>query len=85
MSSPLHDTVRDFILHNFLFTDDPATVAFGDSLLDKGIVDSTGMLEVILFLEERFGMKVQDEDMIPENFGSIDRLVAFIQNSHGAT
>ena len=43
-----------------------------------GIIDSTGILEVIFFLEENFGIKVEDEEMVPENLDSIDNLVAFV-------
>lgn len=77
---PLREILRGFILENFLFTDDLSAVGYGDSLLGKGIVDSTGMLEVILFIEERFGVTIRDEEMIPENLDSIDRLVAFIKS-----
>ncbi len=49
------------------------------SLLEAGIIDSTGVLEIILFIEETFGFKVKDEEMLPENLDSIDNLVAFVQ------
>ena len=48
------------------------------SFLEKGILDSTGILEVIYFIEEEFGMSVDDEEMIPENLDSVDNIVAFI-------
>ncbi len=47
--------------------------------MEKGIIDSTGILEVITFIEEDFGIKVKDEEMIPENLDSINNLAAFIQ------
>ena len=49
------------------------------SLLDAGVVDSTGILEVIMFVEEAFGIEVPDEDIVPENFDSIDRMTAYIE------
>ena len=70
--------VRDYILENYLFTDDQSALNNGDSFLETGILDSTGILEVIYFIEEDFGIKVEDEEMIPENLDSVDRIVAFI-------
>lgn len=61
-----------------MFTDDDGALKNNDSFLDMGIIDSTGILEVIFFLEESFGIKVEDEEMVPENLDSIDNLVAFI-------
>ncbi|HFQ14340.1 MAG TPA: acyl carrier protein [Gammaproteobacteria bacterium] len=71
--------VRDFILENFLFTDDASALADDDSFLQKGIVDSTGMLEIIYFLEDDFGIKVEDDEMIPENLDSVNNIVAFVR------
>lgn len=70
--------VRDYILQNFLFTDDQSAIADGDSFLTKGIVDSTGMLEIIYFLEDEYGIKIEDEEMVPENLDSVDNIVAFV-------
>ena len=78
MSEELIVTIRDYILQNFLFTDDASAIALDDSLLDNGIVDSTGMMEIITFLEADLGIKVADEDMTPENLGSINRLAAYV-------
>jgi len=66
------------MLENYLFTDDPSALADGDSFLDKGIIDSTGILEVIMFLEEEFGIKVEDEEMVPENLDSVANIAAYI-------
>lgn len=71
--------LRTFILENYLFTDDQSALADGDSFLEKGILDSTGIMEVVFFIEEQFGIKVEDEEMIPQNLDSIDHLVAFIE------
>lgn len=76
--------VRDYILENYLFTDDQSALNNGDSFLDKGILDSTGILEVIYFIEEDFGIKVEDEEMIPENLDSVDRIVAFVDRKQAA-
>ena len=74
----IEQQLREYILENFLFTDDQSILNNGDSFLVKGILDSTGILEVIYFLEDEFGIKVEDEEMIPENLDSINNLVAFV-------
>jgi acyl carrier protein len=78
MSSDLHNQVRGFILENYLFTDDDSALGFDESLLDRGIVDSTGMLEIIMFIEDELGVTVEDEEMIPENLDSVNRIAAFV-------
>lgn len=70
--------LRNYILQNFLFTDDDSVLSNSDSFLEKGIIDSTGILELITFIEEEIDIKVEDEEMVPENLDSIDNLVAFI-------
>ncbi|HLS80119.1 MAG TPA: acyl carrier protein, partial [Steroidobacter sp.] len=79
MADALRTQIRDFILQNYLFTDDASALALDDSLLERGIVDSTGMLEVIFFIEEQFGVKVKDEEMIPENLDSVNKIAAFVE------
>ena len=74
----IEQQLREYILENFLFTDDQSILNNGDSFLVKGILDSTGILEVIYFLEDEFSIKVEDEEMIPENLDSINNLVAFV-------
>jgi acyl carrier protein len=78
MTSELHKQVQRFILENYLFTDDESALGPDDSLLDRGIVDSTGMLEIIMFIEEELGVTVEDEEMIPENLDSVNRIAAFV-------
>ncbi|MEW8505322.1 MAG: acyl carrier protein [Candidatus Thiodiazotropha sp.] len=71
-------TIRNYILENYLFTDDQSALNSTDSFLDKGILDSTGILEVIYFLEDEFGIKVEDTEMVPENLDSVNNIVSFI-------
>lgn len=78
MTSELQKQVRNFILENYLFTDDESVLGLDESLLERGIVDSTGMLEIIMFIEEELGVTVADEDMIPENLDSVNRIAAFV-------
>ncbi|MCW8193299.1 acyl carrier protein [Proteobacteria bacterium 005FR1] len=72
------DKLRSFILENYLFSDDQALLADRDSFLDKGILDSTGILELIFFLEEEFGIQVAEGDMVPENLDSVDNLLRYL-------
>lgn len=70
--------IREFILSNYLFTSDPSALANDDSFLKKGIIDSTGILEVIQFLSDEFGIDIKDSEMVPENLDSVNNLVAFV-------
>jgi acyl carrier protein len=80
MSDATRDRIRRFLAENYLFTDDPAQLGLDDSLLGRGIVDSTGMLEVILFIEEQWGIKVADHDMVPDNLDSVNRIAAYVES-----
>lgn len=77
--------IRDYVLENYLFTDDETALANDTSFLDEGIIDSTGILEVIAFIEEEFGVKVLDEEMIPENLDSVDNIVQFVSRKTGGS
>ena len=70
--------LRQFITDNFLFGKDTVGFADDDSFLAKGIIDSTGVLELIAFLEERYGIKVQDHDLVPTNLDSINNVARFV-------
>jgi len=82
---PGHDTasealkarVREFILNTFYVADRHA-LADDTSLLEAGLVDSTGVLEIIQFLETSFGIHVEDQEILPENLDSIEHLVAYV-------
>lgn len=74
----VENKIRTYILENYLFTDDQNMLGSDDSFLQKNILDSTGMLEVIYFLEDEFGIKVQDDEMIPDNLDSVNRISAFL-------
>lgn len=70
--------IADFIVSNFLFGDAGKRPADGDSLIDAGIVDSTGILELIEFAESKYGISIDERETIPENLGSIANLADFI-------
>jgi acyl carrier protein len=74
----MQQQIRSFILTSFLFTDDESKLKNHDSLLEQGIMDSTGVLELVGFLESQFGIKVADDELVPENLDSVDRIVAFV-------
>ncbi len=80
MSDSLRDRIQKFILENYLFTSDRSALGLDDSLLNRGIVDSTGMLEIIMFIEEQLGVTVKDEDMVPENLDSVSRIATFVES-----
>ena len=74
----VNEEVRDYILKNYLFSTDPSALDDGVSLMQTGVIDSTGVLELILFLQEKFGIVVADEEMVPENLDSVWNIVAFV-------
>lgn len=71
--------VRDFINENFLFGQGVDTLANDDSFLENGIIDSTGVLELVAFLEQTYPVTILDEELIPDNLDSINNLVRFIE------
>jgi len=80
----IKDAVRQFIVTNF-YVADPAALADETSLLDQAIIDSTGVLEVIGFVEQEFGITVEDAEMLPENLDSIARISAFVARKKGGS
>lgn len=76
--------VRGYIAENFLFASDAGELPNDGSFLDMGIIDSTGVLEIIFFIEEEFGIKVQDHEMLPENLDSVNNIVRFVEARQNA-
>ncbi len=70
-------SLRQFIKENLLFGQDLA-MADHDSFMELGIVDSTGVLELVAFIEDRYQVAIEDEELLPENLDSIENLVRFI-------
>lgn len=79
----VENEIRNFIVENFLFGNREKTPADDDSFLQKGLIDSTGILEVISFIEEKFGIGVEDDELVPENLDSIRCLADFIGRKRG--
>ena len=69
--------IRDFIVENFLFGNDNG-LKDDTSFLDEGIMDSTGALELVTFLEQNFSITVEDEELVPENLDSINNVVTYL-------
>ena len=76
--------IRKFVIENFLFEDN-GSLNEDTSFLENGIIDSTGVLELIEFIERSFDIKVEDDEIIPENFDSISRVAAFVRGKMGVS
>jgi acyl carrier protein len=87
MSTPsaehIRTTLREFILSNFLFTDDQTALNDADSFQDTRIIDSMGMIQVIQFIEAEYRIKVLDAEMVPEKLDSVERLTRFVLGKQG--
>jgi acyl carrier protein len=70
--------VRNFIVEKFLFEDD-GSLSNADSFLENGVIDSTGVLELVAFLEETFGFQMEDDEVVPENLDSIRSASSFVE------
>jgi acyl carrier protein len=74
----LRNEIRQFVQDELLMGDATAMLEEDQSFLESGTIDSTGVLEVVMFLEQTFGMKVLDRELIPENLDSVERLVHYV-------
>lgn len=79
----LNQEIKQFILRNYLFTDDEAVLSSDESLMQKGVIDSTGILELVNHIEDTYQVKVADEEMVPENLDSVTNIVNFIGRKRG--
>jgi len=80
----VEDAIRRFIEENLSFADNGLPLSDDDSFIDNSIVDSTGILELELFVEEAFGIQVRDDEVLPENFDSISRLASYVRRKQQA-
>ena len=76
--SEIRDKMRAFVVENFLFGESNG-LKDDTSFLDEGIIDSTGILELVNFCEEEFSISVEDEELVPENLDSINNIVAYME------
>ena len=70
--------IKNFVVETFLFGEDADSLKDGDSFLQNGVVDSTGILEVTQYIEETYSVTIENDEMVPANLDSIDNLVGFI-------
>jgi acyl carrier protein len=77
-TTAIEGRIQRFIEEAFLFGQ-AGVLENGDSFLDHGIIDSTGILELIAFLQETFAIQVEEEEAIPENLDSVDRVAAYLR------
>lgn len=78
MNESVKGRVRAFIEENFLFREDVSSLADTDSLLESGVMDSTGVLELVAFLEGDFAIQMADAEIVPENLDSIAAITAYV-------
>lgn len=75
--------IRDFVYGNFLFNDRGRSLGNDESFLDGGVIDSTGVVEMVGWVEEEFGIEVDDGDILPENFDSVSSLARYVKRKLG--
>ena len=82
-SDGVRGVIREYIKDRFMIGKSLDSLLDFDPLLDKGILDSTGVLELVGFIEERFAFSVEDEELLPENLGSVDNIVRYVERKVG--
>ncbi len=75
----IRNKVHSYIRDSFLFGDDSVVLGEEESLFDRGIIDSTGVLELVSYIEKTFNLKVEDEELVPDNLDSLKRIRDFVQ------
>ena len=80
----IEEQINTYIAENFMFGDGDEVEA-NQSLLESGVVDSTGVMELVLFVEQTFGIKVDDNDLVPENLDTIESIARFVKNKRAKT
>ncbi|WP_026597041.1 acyl carrier protein [Methylobacterium sp. 77] len=78
MSSSISDQVHSFVVETFLFGDVTSPLTYDGSFIEHGVIDSTGILELVAFVEDTFGIVVADDEILPANFDSIAKVDAFV-------
>lgn len=82
--SSTESALRAFIAENFMYGGDASALAVDRSLIEEGLIDSTGVLELVSFLEERFAIQIGDAEIVPANLDSIAAIVAFVASKNPA-
>ena len=83
MSDAIKSTVSTFLIDNFRFGDTSVAIAYDESLIETGFIDSTGVLELVAFLEDTFAITVADTDIVPENLDSLAAIARYVEHKGG--
>ncbi len=78
--------IRDYLVENVLFSDGSFEYDDDASFLEEGIIDSVAIMDVVMFVEQTFSIEIEDHEIVPDHFDSVNKLAAYIrtkQNSHG--
>lgn len=81
----IDEQLRKFLAENFILDNEGADIDSNESLTQAGVLDSMGVLELIMFIEERFGVAIPDEDTLPENLDSVSRIVTYVSKRLSAS
>ena len=84
MNIDIKQSIREFVETSFLFREGRERLRDNESLLGAGLIDSTGILELVSYLEAEFGIAVQDEEIVPENLDSVSQIVAYVEMKNAA-
>ncbi|HEX3140342.1 MAG TPA: acyl carrier protein [Rhizobacter sp.] len=84
MQDDIKSKVRAYIVDNFIMGGDGGKFQDGDSFMEKHVIDSTGFLELVTYLEETYGFVVEDEEMVPENLDSLNAIEAYVRRKLAA-
>lgn len=79
-TSTVSDVIINFIKENFIRGRSQTEISPDESLIDSRIIDSTGILELVMFLEEKYSIKIEDEELIPENLDTVNNLKKFLES-----
>jgi acyl carrier protein len=82
--SEIQSKIRQFLVENFVLSERIDELGFDESLMENEVVDSTGILELVFFVEDQFGIKIDTSEVLPENFDSINALAAYIRRKQDA-
>jgi len=82
--SDIKAEVRDYILSNFLMGGDRESLRDDESFLERRILDSTGFIELVTYIEQHFGVRIEDDEIAPENLDSLDNIEAFVLRKRAA-
>jgi acyl carrier protein len=75
----IEEKIRKFLIENFVLSEQLDELGFDESFLENGVVDSTGILELVFFVEDQFGIQIDTSEVLPENFDSVNCLASYIR------